>query len=101
MIGVVVEETEAGAFDGEGLVGLIPMVVPSDKRVDARSTLPIFQENVLPIVDVARDRAVHVLFTPAAETIVFVGRGGGVWEIDLKEEVRGRSTFVFSFWDAR
>ena len=101
MIGVVVEEAQSGALDGEGLVGLIPMVVAGHKRVDARSTLPIFQENVLTIVDISRDRAVDILFNPAAEPVVFVGRRCGIREIDLKEEERGRSTFVFSIWDAR
>ena len=101
MIGVVVEEAEAGAFDCQRLVGLIPVVVTGDKRVDPRSTLPIFQENILTIVDVASDRPIDVLFNPAAQPGVFVGRGGGIWEIDLKEEERGRSTFVFSIWDAR
>ena len=100
MISVVVEETEAGAFDGQGLVGLIPVVVAGHKGVDARSTLAKFQENVFTVIDVVRDRAVDVLFDSSPQPIVFVCRGG-IWEIDLKEEERGRSTFVFSFWDAR
>ena len=77
MIGVVVEETESRALDRQGLVSLIPVVVAGDKDVGAL----VLQHDVFPVIDVARDRAVDILFNPAAETIVFIGRGRGIREI--------------------
>jgi len=85
MIGMVVEEADSSAFNRERLIYLIAVVVAGHKGVDPWSTLPIFQENVLPVVDVARDRAVHLLFNSSSQPVILILSCRATWEGDLNE----------------